>query len=213
MHRRLREAVERAFLVRPDRGDAAHVHDVAAVLEVRQHEARDAHEPADVRLDDRVLVLLLRLDERVAAEREAGVVDEDVDAAELLERALDEAAQLARSVTSSSSATSASIASTRRAPPATRTPASRSCLTVASPMPLDAPVTIALLPRSSTQATGRDLNGARSSAAAVPRARPAASCARGRSALSASARDFAARRGNRPPARRARARQAPGSRS
>src|SRR3954468_201532 len=60
--------------------------------------------------------------------------------------------QLARSVTSSSSATSASMASTRRAPPATRTPASRNCFTVASPMPLDAPVTIALLPRSSTDA-------------------------------------------------------------
>src|SRR3954454_4654931 len=68
-------------------------------------------------------------------------------------------AQLARSVTSSSSATSASIASTRRAPPATRTPASRNCFTVASPMPLDAPVTIALLPRSSTDAMRLTLTG------------------------------------------------------
>ena len=58
-----------------------------------------------------------------AAEREAGVVDEDVDAAELRRpRRATKRAQLAGSVTSSGSATSVSSRSTRRAPPATRTP-------------------------------------------------------------------------------------------
>ena len=55
------------------------------------------------------------------------------------------------SVTSSSSATSASIRPARRAPPATSTPASRSRRTVAAPIPDDAPVTTAVLPRSSTK--------------------------------------------------------------
>ena len=59
------------------------------------------------------------------------------------------AAALSSSVTSSGRARSASIRSTRRAPPATRTPASRSFRTVAAPMPLEAPVTIAVLPSSS----------------------------------------------------------------
>src|SRR6185437_5919819 len=55
---------------------------------------------------------------------------------------------LAASRTSSSSATSASIRSTRRAPPATLAPASRSARTVPAPKPLEAPVTIARLPSS-----------------------------------------------------------------
>ena len=141
-----------------------------------------------------------------------GVVDEDVEPAELGERALDERARSSPgSVTSSSSATSASISSTRRAPPATRAPSSRSARTVAAPMPLDAPVTIAVFP--SREAKARELTDARSSAVAAGRARPGASCARGRSARAASARDRAARRGSRRRARRARARRARGSRS
>src|SRR5437763_12458554 len=55
-------------------------------------------------------------------------------------------AQLAGSVTSSSSARSASRRSTRRAPAATFAPSRRSALAVAAPIPLDAPVTIAVLP-------------------------------------------------------------------
>ncbi len=56
------------------------------------------------------------------------------------------AAQLSGSVTSSGSAISVSSRSTRRAPPATRTPASASIRAVAAPNPLEAPVTIAVLP-------------------------------------------------------------------
>src|SRR5207253_3741141 len=56
------------------------------------------------------------------------------------------AAQLAASVTSSSNAKSASISPTLRAPPATRAPSAPSARTVAAPIPLDAPVTIAVLP-------------------------------------------------------------------
>src|SRR5262245_52529703 len=54
--------------------------------------------------------------------------------------------QLSGSVTSSSSATSVSSRSTRRAPPTTFAPSSASMRAVAAPMPLDAPVTIAVLP-------------------------------------------------------------------
>jgi hypothetical protein len=57
---------------------------------VRQAEACHADEPVDVRVEDRVLVALVRLVVRVAAEREAGVVEEDVQAAELRDRLLDE---------------------------------------------------------------------------------------------------------------------------
>ena len=47
--------------------------------------------PATFDAEDGRLVLLARLVERRAAEREAGVVDEDVEAAELLDRLRDEA--------------------------------------------------------------------------------------------------------------------------
>ena len=47
--------------------------------------------PVDVDVEDGRLVLLARLVERRAAEREAGVVDEDVEAAETLDRLRDEA--------------------------------------------------------------------------------------------------------------------------
>ncbi len=67
-----------------------------------------------------------------------------------LTQASTKARLLASSVTSSASAISASTRSTRRAPPATRTPASRSLRVVAAPIPDEAPVTIAVLPRRST---------------------------------------------------------------
>src|ERR687888_389480 len=54
--------------------------------------------------------------------------------------------QLSSSDVSSSSARSASMRLTRRAPPTTRAPASRSLRTVAAPIPLDAPVTTAVFP-------------------------------------------------------------------
>src|SRR5207237_3805716 len=66
--------------------DRAEVDDVTAVADVWKAEARHAHEPVHVRLEDRALVLLTRLVERRAPEREAGVVDQDVDAAELADR-------------------------------------------------------------------------------------------------------------------------------
>src|SRR5262245_11911044 len=62
--------------------------------------------------------------------------------------------QLSGSVTSTSSATSASIRSVRRAPPTTRTPSARSCSIVAAPIPLDAPVTTAVLPSRLPTAAG-----------------------------------------------------------
>src|SRR6478752_1247776 len=65
-------------------------------------------------------------------------------------------AQLAGSRTSSSSLTSVSSRSVRRAPPATRTPCSASMRAAALPMPDDAPVTTAVFPfRSYVCATPR----------------------------------------------------------
>src|SRR5206468_3579939 len=58
---------------------------------VRQAEARHPDEPVHVRLEDRPLVLLARGLERLASEREPGRVHEDVERAELLHGALDEA--------------------------------------------------------------------------------------------------------------------------
>src|SRR5215471_12723030 len=55
-------------------------------------------------------------------------------------------AQLSGSRTSSSRATSVSSRSTRRAPPMTRAPSAFSRRAVAAPIPLDAPVTIAVVP-------------------------------------------------------------------
>jgi hypothetical protein len=55
---------------------------VAPVAEVRQAEPRHAHEARDVHAEDGRLVLLARLVERGAAEREARIVDEDVEPAE-----------------------------------------------------------------------------------------------------------------------------------
>ena len=72
-------------------GHRAHVDDVAAVADVREAEPRHAHEPVDVRVEHRVLVLFARLGERSPAEREPGVVEEDVDASERLDGGRDEA--------------------------------------------------------------------------------------------------------------------------
>ena len=58
---------------------------------MRQAESRHSHDRVHVRLEDRALVLLRRLVEGVAAKRETGVVEEDVEAAEALDRLGDEA--------------------------------------------------------------------------------------------------------------------------
>src|SRR2546425_2434799 len=63
--------------------------------------------------------------------------------------------QLAASRTSSSSLISVSSRSTRRAPPATRTPAAASARAVARPIPDEAPVTIAVLPERAMLTTAR----------------------------------------------------------
>jgi len=64
-------------------------------------------------------------------------------------------AELSGSVTSSGSAISVSSRSTRRAPPATRTPCSASCRAISRPKPDEAPVTIAVLPVRSRLAMPR----------------------------------------------------------
>ena len=91
-HRELRGDVRRRALVRLPPGDRAHVDDVPVLGDVRQYQPRHAHEPVHVGLEDGALVLLGRVVERSATEREAGVVHEDVDsAAELLDRRRDKA--------------------------------------------------------------------------------------------------------------------------
>src|SRR5579871_3375 len=65
---------------------------------------------------------------------------------------------LSASVTSRRSAISVSSRSTRRAPPATRTPASASARAVALPIPDEAPVTIARLPARSSSCTAPTLS-------------------------------------------------------
>ena len=91
VHRELRGDVRRAVRVRPDAGHGAEVDNMpAAVDEVRDAETRHPHQAEHVRLDHLALVLLVRFPDRVPAAGEPGVVDQDVQAAELLERALDE---------------------------------------------------------------------------------------------------------------------------
>ena len=63
---------------------------VAAGDQMRQAEPRHPHQAEHVRLDHLALVVLARLPDRVAPAREPGVVDEDVEAAELGDRRLDE---------------------------------------------------------------------------------------------------------------------------
>ena len=110
-----------------------------AADQVRQAEARHAHQAEHVRLDHLALVDLARLPDGVAAAGEPGVVDEDVDARR--DRPVPPrrtAALLAGSVTSR--------LPSRREPVCTRAPASASARAVAAPIPLEAPVTIARLP-------------------------------------------------------------------
>src|SRR6185436_17598083 len=78
--------------------------------------------------------------------------------------------QLSRSVTSSSSLISVSSCSTRRAPPATRTPSPARADAVAAPMPLEAPVTIAVFP-SRPATTGRTLTSRGQQGLATPEVR------------------------------------------
>ncbi len=82
----LRGDVRGRVLVRLPPRDRPHEEDVAAVADVREAQAGHAQHAVDVRVQDGLLVLEVRLRERVAAEREAGVVEEDVDAAELRDR-------------------------------------------------------------------------------------------------------------------------------
>jgi hypothetical protein len=154
--------------------------------------------------------------ERVAAEREAGVVDEDVEPPSSLDRRGDEAlaarrvgdVELERDVRLEplDAARAAGDARARSA----------SARAVAAPIPLDAPVTIAVLPSSSYAAT-RDSNE-RDRRRLAPRARGAWStcsvvwCRPKRSSSSRSSRAARAR-GSRRRARRARARTSAGSRS
>ena len=58
--------------------------------EMRNTEAGHPHQSEHVRLDDLALVLLLCIPDRVPSAREAGVVDEDVQASELLDCGGDE---------------------------------------------------------------------------------------------------------------------------
>ncbi len=60
------------------------------VVHVRKAQARHAEDSVHVRMQDRLLVLGIRLPERIATEREPGVVEEDVDASELVGRAAHE---------------------------------------------------------------------------------------------------------------------------
>ena len=70
--------------------DRAHVDDVPPVAEVRQAEPSHPDETGDVDGEDGRFVLLARLVERHAAERETCIVDEDVEAAEMLDGLRDE---------------------------------------------------------------------------------------------------------------------------
>jgi hypothetical protein len=88
---KLRRDVDGGILVRLPAGDGTDVDDVSAVVDVRQAEAGHAQQAGHVRLDHGGLVLVGRVPERVAAQAEAGVVDEDVDPAEVGDGALDEA--------------------------------------------------------------------------------------------------------------------------
>ena len=117
--------------------------------------------PEDVRLEHRPVVVVRALRDRAAAERETGVVHQDVDAAELLDARGDE--RLAALVVGdverrrdvpvpASSAAACSTSSTRRAPSASRAPSAASARAVVSPIPLEAPVTIAVLPSNAAMA-------------------------------------------------------------
>jgi hypothetical protein len=100
-----------------------------------------ADEARDVDCEDRRLVLLARLVERGAADREPRVVDEDVEAAETFDGRGDEPLA-ARGVGDVELECDLRL----EALDAPRTPADASAAAVARPMPEEAPVTIARLP-------------------------------------------------------------------
>ena len=148
-HGELRGDVDGGVLVRLAPGDRAHVDDVAAVADVRQAEARHPQHAVHVRLEHGRLVLLAARVEGVAAEAEAGVVDEDVEPAERLDRRVDEALA-ARGVASRRARARPRSRARRRGERRRRPsrPLRASARAVAAPIPLEAPVTIAVLPSS-----------------------------------------------------------------
>src|SRR3954470_3997386 len=90
-HSELGSDVDGRVLVRLPPGDRAEVDDVPAVRDVRQAKPGHPHQAVDVRLEHGLLVFLSAFPERIAAEAEAGVVDEDLDRAELRNGVLQEA--------------------------------------------------------------------------------------------------------------------------
>ena len=121
---------------------------MAAVADVRQAEARHAHQRRR-RSCARTVASSSSVDSSngYAAEREAGVVEEDVEPAELVHRARDEAlaALLVGDVELERDVGVDPLDAPRAARDADARPRAAS-RTVAAPMPLDAPVTIAVLP-------------------------------------------------------------------
>ena len=89
-NRELGRDVERGVLVDLAARDRSDVDDVPPVADVRHAEPRHADQPVDVRLQHHPFVLFRTFPERVPPEREAGVVDEDVQPPELLHARLDE---------------------------------------------------------------------------------------------------------------------------
>src|SRR5256886_14035300 len=82
--------IDRSVLVGLAARDRAHVDDVPTVADMRQAEAGQPEQSVDVGFQRRVLIFFGRLPKGIAPEAEAGVVDEDVQAAELADRCLDE---------------------------------------------------------------------------------------------------------------------------
>jgi hypothetical protein len=128
---------------------------VASVADVRQAEARQAQDAEHVRLDHRRLVLVGRVPEWLAPEAEARVVDEDVDAAEVGDGALDEA--LGALLVPDVEVERVEAVPVRELPDAAGADGNpraglgqRVCM--AAPIPLEAPVTTAVL--SSSEAKG-----------------------------------------------------------
>ena len=146
-------------LRQPGGGQAEHAADVddgaAGPHDLR---ARLRHPVAtvEVELDDRP-ELIGRLAGSGNGGADAGIVDQDVDASERVDRSVDQRLALSGSVTSVRTATalrpadltSAAVSasrSSRRAPSTTSAPASARACANATPRPLDAPVTIATRP-------------------------------------------------------------------
>ena len=134
-------------------GGADHRGDVddaspARLHHAAHHRARQAEDRAQVGLDHLVPVLVLHAQRQVVA-RDAGVVDEDVDVAELLLDRFDHAHRIcAASRTSSTASDAGRLLAPIFAPLARRgaddvAPPARSSSAIARPMPREAPVTSA----------------------------------------------------------------------